>query len=104
MTSAQKQDAITTFQEEDDCRVIIANRAAGGIGVNLTESAYSIVFSRNYSLNDELQSEARNHRKGSEKHESIIKMNLLAENTVEAKVVDKLTKKENLMTTILDII
>ena len=104
MTSAQKRDAIAEFQEVDDCRVIIANRAAGGIGVNLTESAYSIVFSRNYSLNDELQSEARNHRKGSEKHESIIKLDLMVENTIEAKVVEALTRKEKLATSILDIV
>ncbi len=51
----QKQQSI-----EDFCRgatqVLIANPAAGGTGVNLQESAFSIYYTKGYSLEQYLQS------------------------------------------------
>ena len=68
--------------------VLIANRAAAGIGINLTEASHAITYSRNYNLADELQSEARNYRKGSEVHKHITKHLIIAKGTT-----DELTNK-----------
>ncbi len=94
MSVKEKQESMDRFQKDNDCRVMIANRKAGGIGVNLTAASYSIVYSRNFSLSDELQSEARNFRSGSEIHEKITKIDLAAKDTIDIRVLESLSNKE----------
>lgn len=100
----EKDKAIKYFTKDPDCHVIIANRRAGGIGVNLVEAAYSIVYSRNFSLADELQSEARNYRGGSQMHEQIVKINLCAEDTIDEQVMEALAIKQDISGAIVDMI
>lgn len=99
----EKQYAMEKFNKEPDCRVIIANRRAGGIGVNLIAASYSIVYSRNFSLADELQSEARNYRGGSEIHEQIVKIDLCSNGTIDETVLEALRNKQKLSDRIIDL-
>jgi SNF2 family DNA or RNA helicase len=98
-----KQRSIDDFTSGLEVRVIIANRKAGGIGVNLVEAKYSINFSRDFSLESELQSEARNYRGGSEQHDSIIKIDLIAKGTVDEEVQQALEQKQTISDIILDL-
>jgi SNF2 family DNA or RNA helicase len=100
-TSTQKQESMDTFNNDPKMKVMIANRRAGGIGVNLIAASYSIIYSRNFSLGEELQSEARNYRGGSEIHESVTKIDLVAPDTIDARVVESLGKKEKTSEAIL---
>ncbi len=81
--------------------VIIANPGAGGTGVNLTEAPLAIWFSRNFSLENRLQALARNHRGGSEMHDKITSIDLVASNTIEGHVLDALGSKENMAEALL---
>lgn len=103
MNLHQKRTAMEEFNAGEKS-VIIANRRAGGIGVNLIAAAYSIVYSRNFSLSEELQSEARNHRGGSQIHESIFKINLAARGTIDEKVLEALSNKHDISKQIIDVI
>lgn len=98
-----KQQSIDDFTSSSEIRVIIANRKAGGIGVNLVEAKYSINFSRDFSLESELQSEARNYRGGSEQHDSIIKIDLIAKGTIDEEVQLALEQKQTISDIILDL-
>lgn len=100
----EKQDAMDRFDSVDSCRAIIANRRAGGIGVNLVAASYSIVVSRNFSLGDELQSEARNYRGGSQRHGRIVKIDLVARDTIDEHVLKALSNKQEISDTIIDTI
>lgn len=102
MNTVEKKDAMNAFQNDEDVKVMIANRRAGGIGVNLTAAAYSIVYSRNFSLGEEKQSEARNHRGGSEIHEKIIKIDLVTENTIDEILLKALEGKHDLAQAVLE--
>lgn len=102
MSIKQKQESMVQFREDDDTKVIIANRRAGGIGINLVEASYSIVYSRNFSLEEEIQSEARNYRGGSQMHEKITKINLCAKDTIDELVLKALSDKQAVSDTILD--
>lgn len=102
MDTKQKHESMREFKENKDVKVIIANRRAGGIGVNLVEASYSIVFSRNFSLGEEKQSEARNHRGGSEIHDKIVKIDLCAKNTIDELVLIALQNKQALSDVIVD--
>jgi SNF2 family DNA or RNA helicase len=97
-----RQANIDAFQNDESCRVIIANPQAGGVGVNLTAASYGIYYSRNYSLGDRLQSEARNHRGGSEVHKKITLIDLVCKNTLDEIVLQALLKKENFADNVLD--
>ena len=100
--SREKGEAVDRFQNDPKCRVIIANRASGGVGVNLTAASYSIVYSRNFSLAEELQSEARNHRGGSEIHDQIVKIDLCTQDTIEVGVLESLMNKQEGAEAVLD--
>lgn len=101
-SGTEKAQAIKSFNEDDKVRVIIANRRAGGIGVNLVAASYSIIYSRNFSLGEEIQSEARNHRGGSQIHEKIIKIDLCTKGTIDEKVMEALSKKQKVSDVIID--
>lgn len=98
----EKQESIDRFQSKLS-RVIVANRKAGGIGVNLTAASLSCVFSRNFSLEEEIQSDGRNYRGGSQIHDSITKINLIMEGTIEEKIVEALAGKQSISNIILDL-
>jgi non-specific serine/threonine protein kinase len=98
---SDKQAEIDKFQNQSSCRVMIASQAAGGTGVNLTEASYMVYFSRGYSLEHDLQSEARAYRGGSEKHTSITRIDLVAEGTIDTAVLKALQDKKDLSTDIL---
>jgi SNF2 family DNA or RNA helicase len=100
----EKRESEVAFQKDPSVKVIIANRGAGGIGVNLTAASYSIVYSRNFSLAEELQSEARNHRGGSEVHDKIVKIDLCIKDSIEEAQLQALKNKHQISTDILDMI
>lgn len=89
------------FQTNDSVRVLIGNQGAGGIGVNLTAASYAIYFSRNFSLEHDIQSEARNYRGGSEVHTSITRIDLVAQDTIDEKVLDALDAKQTISDQVL---
>lgn len=97
-----KRKSELSFQTDPDVRVMVAHRRAGGVGINLTAASYSIVFSRNFSLGDELQSDARNHRSGSEIHSQIVKINLIAKGTTDEDVIEAISKKEDISKAVID--
>lgn len=99
-----KKRAMDAFQTDENVRVCVANRRAGGIGINLTAADYSIVYSRNFSLGEELQSEARNHRGGSQIHERIVKIDICAEETIDEHVLQALRSKQDISDRIIDMV
>jgi SNF2 family DNA or RNA helicase len=102
-SAKEKQESLLKFRDDKEIGVIIANRASGGTGVEMTAASYSIVYSRNYSLAEELQSEARNYRAGSNIHESIIKIDLCSKGSAEEVVLESLKKKEQIAGIITDL-
>jgi len=103
LNGRDKERNIREFDSHDEKRVIIANRKAGGIGVNLVSAKYAINYSRNFSLEDELQSEARNYRGGSEKFDSIIKIDMIAKDTIDEEIQKALENKQSISDLILDL-
>jgi SNF2 family DNA or RNA helicase len=87
---------VDTFQNSPTCRVLLGNPQSGGIGVNLTASDISIYYSRNFSLEAELQSQARNHRGGSEIHKKITRIDLVTPGTIDELVMQSLEAKEEI--------
>lgn len=101
-TSAKtRQEAIDRFQSDPSIRVCIGNQGAGGIGATLTASNVSVYYSRNFSLEHDIQSEGRNYRGGSEVHESVTRVDLVAEGTIDERILERLLSKESISASIL---
>lgn len=98
----QKQESMDNFNTDPEMKVIISNQKAGGVGVNLIAASYSIYYSKNFSLADDLQSEARNYRKGSDIHASVTRIDLVAKDTIDELVNQVLSDKLNVAELILD--
>lgn len=101
VTQAQKMAAVDRFAKDPTCRVLIGNPSSGGVGINLVSASYAIFYSRNFSLEQDLQAEARNHRGGSEQHEKITRIDIVAKDTLDEVVVAALASKGNVAEQIL---
>jgi len=93
ISAERKQENVRKFNEDPKCRVLIGHPGSGGIGINLVAASYAIFYSRNFSLEQDLQAEARNHRGGSEIHAKVTRINLIAKNTIDEYITEALSKK-----------
>lgn len=91
--------AIDEF-ENGEAKVFVGNQQAGGTGINLVAASFVIYFSNNFSLRDRLQSEDRAHRIGQTKN--VVYINLVAQDTIDEKVVAALINKQGIAQMIVD--
>lgn len=89
------------FNQDPKVRVLIGHPGSGGIGINLIASDVSIFYSRNFSLEQSIQAEARNYRGGSEIHEKVTRYDLVCEGTIDELVVEKLASKTEISDRVL---
>ena len=101
LSSTQRQKNIDSFQQDAGVKVMVANQAAGGLGVNLTAASYAVYYSKNFSLEQDMQSEARCHRGGSEIHHKITRLDLITPGSIDELVTSALERKSNLADKIL---
>jgi SNF2 family DNA or RNA helicase len=88
--------AVEQFNTDPETTLLLGNPGAGGIGINLTVSNRSIHYSRNFSLDHDLQARSRNHRGGSEIHKKITQIDLITQGTIEEAIVRRLENKEDI--------
>ncbi len=96
-----KQEAVDRFNNDPAVRVFIGHPASSGIGINLVAASYAVFYSRGFSLEYDLQAEARNYRGGSEQHEKITRIDLIATGTIDELVSKKLASKQEISDKIL---
>ena len=95
----ERQDSIRRFQNDNECRFLIGTPSTGGYGITLTEANTVIYYSNGYDLEKRLQSEDRAHRIGQKKNVTYI--DLIAEDTVDEKIVRSLRKKINIASEVM---
>lgn len=93
-------DLIKDFQNNPETKIFVINPKAGGTGITLTAADTAIFYSKDYSLEAYLQAMARIHRIGQTKKVTYI--HILAKGTVDEVVTDRLNKKQDLATTVVD--
>ena len=95
----ERQDNIKQFQSNDEVRFLIGTPATGGYGITLTQANTVIYYSNGYDLEKRLQSEDRAHRIGQKK--SVTYVDIMAEGTVDEKIVKALRKKINIASEVM---
>ena len=100
-TSAEdRQKAIKSIQDpKSNKRFFIGTTQTGGYGITLTGASTMIYYSNGYDLEKRQQSEARIDRIGQEKPMTYI--DIIAEETVDEKIVKALRTKVNIATEIM---
>ena len=95
-----RQEQIALFQEKNGpARYFVGNAQTGGYGITLTAANTVVYYSNNYDLEKRLQSEDRAHRIG--QTGSVTYVDLIAENTVDDKIVKALRSKINIANEIM---
>ena len=87
------------FQNDSKVRFIVGTPQTGGYGITLTAANTVIYYSNGYDLEKRIQSEDRAHRIGQKK--SVTYIDILAEETVDEKIVKSLRKKINIASEVM---
>lgn len=93
ISQGDKMVAVERFNSDPKVRCLLGHPGSGGIGINLVAASYSIFYARQFSLEHDIQAEARNYRGGSEIHEKVTRIDLVTKGTIEEKVLEKLASK-----------
>jgi SNF2 family DNA or RNA helicase len=94
--NAKKFEAVDRFNQDPDVKVFLGHPQSLGIGINLVSASYMIYFSRNFSLENDIQSEARNYRAGSEIHESVTRYDIVAPGTIDELCLAQVGEKNKM--------
>ena len=95
----ERDYAIRNFKENDKVRFFVGTPATGGYGITLVQASTVIYYSNGYDLEKRMQSEDRAHRIGQTKKVTYI--DLIAEDTVDTKIVKSLRKKINIASQVM---
>jgi len=96
----ERQNNLKQFQDEESTvRFLVGTPQTGGYGITLTAASTMIYYSNGYDLEKRTQSEARIHRIGQKQNTTYI--DILAEDTVDERIVKALRKKINIATQIM---
>ena len=99
-STEDRQLAIKKIQDPNSpVRFIVGTPQTGGYGITLTGASTMIYYSNGYDLEKRQQSEARIDRIGQKKPMTYI--DIIAEGTVDDKIVQSLRKKVNIATEIM---
>ena len=98
-TTEDRQNAIKQIQDKNSkVRFIIGTPQTGGYGITLTGANTMVYYANGYDYEKRIQSEARINRAGQTKKMTYI--DLIAENTIDEKIVKALRNKMNIATQI----
>ena len=101
ITNTRKYLAVERFNTDPDTKLFIGHPGSLGVGINLIAASHSIYFSRSYNLEHDVQSEARNYRGGSEIHQKVTRIDLVARETIDEQVIqaseDKVVGAEKIL-------
>jgi SNF2 family DNA or RNA helicase len=88
----ERTGTVAKFQQ-GDLDLICATTGAGGVGITLTAASTVVFLQRPWSLVESLQAEDRCHRIGSEIHDSVEIVDIVATNTIDTRVRSVLREK-----------
>lgn len=88
-----ERDIYLSQFQKGELQVMLFTMAAGGVGLTMTAADTIVFLQRDWSAINNKQSEDRVHRIGSEKHQQVTIIDLIAEGTIEEGQIEKLMVK-----------
>lgn len=96
----KRTETVASFQA-GHLDVLCVTTSAGGTGVTFTAASCVVFLQRPWGLDESIQAEDRCHRIGSEIHDSIEVIDIVARNTIESRVRAKLRGKASQLAELL---
>jgi len=97
-TNTRSED-VARFKNDPDCRFMVSSEA-GAYGNTWINASTNVYFSNSYDLEKRMQSEDRTHRSG--QTASCQYIDMVAEGTVDEKIIQALRDKRNIADKIVD--
>jgi SWI/SNF-related matrix-associated actin-dependent regulator of chromatin subfamily A-like protein 1 len=97
---AERQAAIDRFQTDPDCRLIVLNLRAGGVGLTLTAASHVAFVELDWTPAMHDQAEDRVHRLG--QRNAVNVWYLLAVETIDLEIYDLIERKRAVVGTVTD--
>ncbi len=95
----KRDEKVDRFQHDPECTLFLISLKAGGVGLNLTAAEYVFIMDPWWNPAVEAQAIDRTHRIGQTK--KVIAYRLIAENTVESKILELQSRKKELTASII---
>jgi SNF2 family DNA or RNA helicase len=97
----KKRDQIVdSFQNDEDCSVLLMTLKTGGVGLNLTAAEYVFIYDPWWNASAENQAVDRAHRIGQKN--SVFSYKLICRNTIEEKILQLQQNKTELVNALID--
>lgn len=96
----ERGEAVRRFQEDEGCKVFVAQIQTAGLGITLTAADTAIFYSLDYSFANYDQARARLHRIG--QRNAVTYIHLIARGTVDEKILEALKNKRDVATEVVD--
>jgi SNF2 family DNA or RNA helicase len=100
-SAAERTAAVDSFQA-GQLDVLLVTTQAGGVGLTLTAASVVVFLQRPWSYVEASQAEDRCHRIGSEIHDSIEVIDIVAKDTVDSRVRSVLREKAGALAQLLE--
>lgn len=100
VTNNDRIQAISDFQTDPDCRLILAQIQTAGLGITLHAANKSIFYSYSFDFATYDQCKARLHRIGLQ--HNVTHIHLIAKNTIDYVVYQALKSKKNMADDLVD--
>lgn len=97
---AQRGKIVDDFQTDPDTMIFVAQTQTAGLGITLHAASVAVFYSLSYNYADYQQALARIHRKG--QHHPCTYVHLIADRTVDSKIMSALEKKGDMAKSIVD--
>jgi len=95
----ERARALDLFNNDPNYRVLVGTPASGGVGVDMSAADTMVFYSHNYMLGERLQAIAR-MQGPKQKSKSLLLIDMVGADTADEKVLDAITRKEDLLATI----
>lgn len=89
-------ELVEKFQNDPECRIFVGQPMSAGTGITLTAASYAIYYSYDFSAGNRAQSEDRCHRIGSERHQSIVYIDMICKGTIDEAILKAVREKKQL--------
>ena len=99
-----KKAELDRFKSDKKCQVLLGHPRSAGIGINLVEADTAIFYSRSYSIEEDMQTEARNYRGGSDVHEKIIRHDIVTKKSIDEVIYNSIKNKIKIADSIMQFI
>lgn len=100
ISEKERDDAVTSFRRDRDCRVLVAHPASAGRGLTLVEANYVFYYSLSYNYEEFYQSYRRVTRPGQTR--SMTFYSLICPGTIDEALLTALNQKQNVADVVTD--